>query len=166
MLPQDGDLDHARSITDKLLDPLRAVAEPLLDTWHPGPPSDALTTHGDPPQPVPSAGDTFCIDDFDAAAAAAWVRLVGPGSGSSILWAELRQLGGAFRETSPTGGVHNHLDADVAVYLVDVPPGLGARERADTAFSTIRAGMSPWTGPWTVPTLVEQATQPQCSFPR
>ena len=53
--------------------------------------------------------------------------LLGPESGSPLLMAELRQLGGAVARPAEDGGALSHLDSDWAMYAVGMPmtPELG-----------------------------------------
>ena len=53
--------------------------------------------HLDPTEPTPFAGFGCLLDDFPADAAAESLRTAGPDSGSPLVMAELRQLGGAAR---------------------------------------------------------------------
>jgi FAD/FMN-containing dehydrogenase len=89
----------------ELIAPLRALG-PDMDTFTRMPAAALARLHGDPEGPTPAVSDTAnlgAIDDVDAFAQA-FVGAAGPGSGSSLLLAELRQLGGALGRPDPRGG--------------------------------------------------------------
>ncbi|HEX6472290.1 MAG TPA: FAD-binding protein [Streptosporangiaceae bacterium] len=144
-----------------LLAPLRAVAEPVLDTWHPTTPSAVLEAHMDPTDPVPFVGDHMLLDDLGDAGAAAFLEVVGEGSGSPFVLAGLRQLGGAFARPDPAGGVLDHLDARFSYAGSGVPmePVTVAALRGHIA--KVRAALAPWDTGRTAPSFVEDFGQPQ-----
>jgi hypothetical protein len=147
--------DHAND----LLDPLRAVAEPLLDTWAPTTPSAVLETHMDPADPVAFLGDHLLLNEFDDAA---FLDVVGPGSGSPLVVAGLRQLGGAIAVPDPAGGALNHLRARYAYSGSGVPGFPGATVATVTRHcARVRAALTPWDTGRTAPTFVESYEQPQ-----
>ncbi len=163
----DGDdVAHAEALAAELLEPLRAVAVPTLDTWHTGPVTDLLLTHGDPDQPVPSLGDSFSVAEFTAEAAAAWFAAMGPDSpGTHVAAAELRQLGGALRTPRTPGGAFDRIEPDVLVLSIDLLDDLGRSAEVDANTLRARRRLAPWVAPWTIPTLVDKPTSPRRSFP-
>lgn len=72
-------------------------AGPVLHRW--------AQIHGDPPEPVPYASDHAMLGSLPPEAVDAFVAAAGPGSGSTLLAAELRQLGGAMARTPAEHGV-------------------------------------------------------------
>ena len=76
------------------LAPLRELG-PEIDMFAPMPTPALVRLHGDPEQPVPVASGHTMVDSLDAGGTAALVAAAGPDSNSSLLFAELRQLGGA-----------------------------------------------------------------------
>jgi hypothetical protein len=59
------------------------------------PPVGLATLHGDPEEPMPGVSDTSLLDELPSAAVQTFVEKAGPGSGSALMMAELRHLGGA-----------------------------------------------------------------------
>ncbi|UVS79660.1 FAD-binding oxidoreductase [Actinokineospora sp. UTMC 2448] len=155
----DGGSPSAREVYADLLDPLRSVANPVLDTWRETTPDAVPSTHMDPPNPVLSMGDHLLVDGFDAQGVAEFLRVAGPGS--PLLAAELRQLGGALAVPDPAGGVLNHVSAQFMYQCVGSaidPPTLAAsRERA----ALIRSTLAPWDTGRTIPGFVGSHDQPQ-----
>jgi FAD binding domain len=66
-VPQESDPASGLRILDQMLPPLRAVAEPLLDTWAPKRLAELLLTHLDPPQPLIYQNDHFLLADLSVA---------------------------------------------------------------------------------------------------
>ena len=68
----------------------------------------------------------------------------GPGSGSNLLFVELRQLGGALARPSARAGALDHLDGSFLVLGVGLDVGTGWEAvRADA--TRILDTLSPWT---------------------
>lgn len=92
-VPQESDLASGLRILDQMLPPLRAVAEPLLDTWAPKRPAELLLTHLDPPQPLIYQNDHFLLADLGSDGIEALVAVAGPtsaricSSSSCVSWA-------------------------------------------------------------------------------
>jgi len=158
----DGeDPTRAREQANDLLEPLRAIADPLLDTWQTTTPTSVLGVHMDPPDPVPYRGDHLLIDEPGDLGAAELLRLLGAESGSPMVVSGLRQLGGAIATPDPAGGVLNHLDARFVYSGTAVPEG-GLTDAAISAyFATVRTALAPWDTGRTAPTFVESHEQPQ-----
>jgi hypothetical protein len=130
----------------ELVAPLLAAApEPLLNTLAPLRAPDLAHVHGDPEQPVPGAGHHALLRELSDAAIDALVAVAGAGSGSPLLSAELRQLGGALGRRPAGGGALGALDAAFALYAVGIPMGppevvRAVRERLDA----VVAAVAPW----------------------
>jgi FAD/FMN-containing dehydrogenase len=157
----ESDVPVAQGQADSLLGPLRSVAEPVLDTWQPAAPPAVLRTHMDPAEPVPLYGDHLLLGELGDDGAAAFLRVVGEGSGSPLINAELRQLGGAFSVPNPAGGVLDHLDARYAYLGGGMPGGPVTAESILRHCAVVRAALSRWDTGLTAPTLVETFEQPQ-----
>lgn len=146
---------------EELLEPLRALAEPLLDTWALTDAAGVLDAHMDPADPVPFVGDHLLLAELSDEAAEAFLSVVGEGSGSPLVVATLRQLGGAFADPDPRGGVLDQVDAAFA-YMGSGPPfGPVTVEDLEAHCLTVRAALQPWDTGTTVPSLVEGADRPQ-----
>lgn len=157
-----SDADGCRGLVDELLGPLRAVAQPMIDTWRPGGPAAVLEAHMDPPDPVPLVGDHLLLSDLDDAAITELVRLNGDGSGTPLVGAGLRQLGGGFATPHPTGGALSHLEARFAYSGAGVPGLTGSRIEIVEHCGETRRVLAPWDTGRTVPSFVESHQQPQC----
>ncbi|MCI4061235.1 FAD-dependent oxidoreductase [Micromonospora sp. R77] len=157
----DDDLPAARRAADDLLGPLRAVAPPIQDSWATGGPLAVLEAHLDPADPVPLVGDHLLLRELDEAGEAAFLTAVGPGSGSPLINAELRQLGGALAVPGPGGGVLDHLPARYAYVSGGMPFGPVTAADIRRHCASVRRALTPWDTGRTAPTFVETVDQPQ-----
>ncbi|MGW4065081.1 FAD-binding oxidoreductase [Amycolatopsis sp. NPDC004747] len=156
-----ADRARAARITGDLLGPLRAVAAPIADTWAEAGPEAVPHTHMDPVDPLPMCGDHLLLTELGDAAAAEFLRVTGPGSGSPLISAELRQLGGALAAAPPDAGALGHLDAGFAYLGAGVPDGPAAEAAIAAHCAHVRAALAPWDTGRTAPTFVENFAQPQ-----
>ncbi len=163
----DGAITHegheraASAMANDLLGPLRALAEPITDSWAAVAVPEVTRMHMDPPDPVPIFGDHMLLEDLDTTGARTLLDLVGPGSGSPLVAAGLRQLGGALARSHPQGGVLDHFDAPLlyagsGAVLGDLTHGELAAHCA-----RVRAGLADRDTGMTAPTFVESREQPQ-----
>ncbi len=143
----------------ELLAPLRALA-PEVDTMGRMPAAGLLAVHMDPPTPVPVVGDHALLGPLDDAALETFLGQVGPGTRSGLMFAELRQLGGALARVPEGAGALAALAADHALLAVAVAPEPAAvvAGRA-AAFAVVRA-LAPWAVPTLLPTFAERRVDP------
>ncbi|MFC7613510.1 hypothetical protein ACFQV2_07725 [Actinokineospora soli] len=151
----------AREHAADLLGPLRAIAEPVMDTWHETTPSAVLATHMDPEEPVPAMGDHLLLSDLGAEGAAEFLRLVGEGAESPLVLAGLRQLGGALAVPDPAGGALSHVDAPLLYSAAGIPMDPESTAAIAAYLAKVRAALAPWDTGRTAPTFVESPHQPQ-----
>jgi hypothetical protein len=85
--------------------------EPEIDTFDMIPPVALSRLHNDPEDPVPVITDHRLLGELPAEAIDAFVAHAGPGSGSAMLMAEIRHLGGALGVATPGNGALAKLDA-------------------------------------------------------
>ena len=100
-----------RAAGDELIAPLRALGEPIMDTFGPMPAAGLCRIHMDPEQPVPGLTAQAPIAELTDEAIEAFVANgPGPETGSTLLLAELRHLGGALARRSEGAGALDKLD--------------------------------------------------------
>ncbi|AXB47385.1 FAD-binding oxidoreductase [Amycolatopsis albispora] len=157
---EDG-VGRAQEQADELLGRLRAVAEPVMDSWALTKPSAVLEAHMDPEDPVPIAGDHLLLRDLDAAGAAEFLRVVGPESGSPFISAGMRQLGGAYSVADPAGGALSSFAGRFAYSGAGLVVDEASREAVESHCALVRSALAPWDSGWTVPSFVENWQQPQ-----
>jgi FAD/FMN-containing dehydrogenase len=72
--------------------------------------------HMDPAEPLPYVGEGMMLGDITSAAIDAFVEVAGPGSGSSLVSAEFRHLGGALGRAEAHHGALASLDASFLTF--------------------------------------------------
>ncbi|HVK24298.1 MAG TPA: FAD-dependent oxidoreductase [Actinokineospora sp.] len=158
---QGADDAIALGQADDLLAPLRAVAEPVMDTWHLTTPQEILATHMDPDEPVPAQGDHFLLTELGDDAIDEFVRVLGAGSESPLVMAGIRQLGGALAEPSSSGGALDHITEPYLYSGAGIPLDADVSAIINDRLELARAALSPWDSGRTAPTFIESPDQPQ-----
>ena len=144
LLTIDGAFVGDATEGEALFAPLRALGEPIMDTFAQMPTAGLSHIHMDPEHPVPGIGDGMLIGELTDEAIDAWVAASGPGSGSPLLLSELRHLGGAAGRPAENAGALSHLDAGFGMYSVGMPmtPELG--EAIPRHLHALEEAMRPW----------------------
>ncbi|BBZ21841.1 FAD-binding oxidoreductase [Mycolicibacter hiberniae] len=138
----DGAVLGSDNQAAEILAPLREL-RPELDTFA-RIPSHALTAvHMDPPGPTPIVADHALLGELPAAAVAALLSAAGPDADTSLMFAELRHLGGALGRD--IDAALPRVDAGYALFAAATAdtPDLAARALNDTA--DVVAALAPWS---------------------
>ncbi|MEZ5157295.1 MAG: FAD-binding oxidoreductase [Candidatus Nanopelagicales bacterium] len=137
---------------------------PEMDTWTRTPAEGLTALHMDPPGPTPSVGVGTLLFDLDEAGIQAFIDAVGPAAQTSLLAAELRQLGGAASRPVPGGGVVNRIDAAYAGFFVAVAatPEMAEAGRADG--ERARSALAAWETGRTFLNLMDEAVDVQTAY--
>ena len=80
------------------------------------PPVALARLHQDPEEPMPALTEHRLLGDLPREAVDAFVAVAGPGSGSPLVMAEIRHLGGALREKRPGHGALASVDAGYLLF--------------------------------------------------
>ncbi|HZG93255.1 MAG TPA: FAD-binding protein [Mycobacteriales bacterium] len=146
-----------------MIAPLREL-EPEMDTFWRMPAPALVRLHGDPEGPTPSIGSSTLLGSLPDDAAAAFVAAAGPGSGSTLLVAELRQLGGALGRPALDAGCLPAVDAAFVVFTVAmaVHPEAAAVGLRDAR--ALVAAMSPWTNGRSYLNFAEDAVDTRTAY--
>jgi FAD/FMN-containing dehydrogenase len=123
--------------------PLRALG-PEMDTWVRQPAAELARLHMDPEGPTPGVSSSLVLESLPDAAVDAFVAVTGPGSGSSLIAAELRQLGGALGRPAPEAGALPRLEGAFAYFGVAIAatPEMAAKGEADAKRAA--EAVAPW----------------------
>lgn len=133
---------------EALIAPLRELGEPLLDTFDTMPAAGLCRIHMDPEHPVPGLGTHAPIAELSDEAIDAFVANgPGPETDSTLLLAELRQLGGALGRRSDGAGALDKLDSPFVMSAIGSLMAPGAEETVPRDLDRIAAAMEPWTAP-------------------
>ena len=144
LLGIDGAFMGSEADGKRLIAPLRELGEPLMDTFAQIPVEGLSRIHMDPEPPVPGLGDGALIRELPDDAIEAFCDVVGPESGSPMVSAELRHLGGALARKPEGAGALSHLDADFVHFAVGVVMGPEAGAAISERLELIAERLAPW----------------------
>ena len=131
---------------NELVQPLRALGSPYLDTLATIPAPALGDISGDPQDPTPAIGNGLLLDRFTREAADAYLELGGPGVQTPFTALEIRQLGGALKATEPDPGAGGPLTSDAAVFATGVPVDANVAAALQRAHDAVHERLSPWFG--------------------
>jgi hypothetical protein len=161
----DGAVLGDDASADEVLAPLRAL-RPEFDTVGRVPAASLVRLHLDPEGPTPAYASSTLVSGLPDAALAGILEAVGPGSGTRLAAAELRQLGGALARPDPDGGALSFLDGQ----FLALGLGLGGgndddwvRQREDAA--RFLAAVEPWTTGRQYLPMLDERTDTRKVFP-
>jgi FAD/FMN-containing dehydrogenase len=123
-----------------LLAPLRALG-PELDTFATIPASSLSSLHMDPEHPVPGLGDGMMLTELPVEAIDAFAAAA---SGSALLSAEIRHLGGALARSAPHHGAAATFDAAFMMFAVGIPMTAEMAEAVEASTDKVKAALAPW----------------------
>jgi hypothetical protein len=130
---------------DELIAPLRALGEPIMDSFGPMPAAGLSRIHMDPEQPVPGLTGHAPIAELSDAAIDAFVANgPGPETGSTLLLAELRHLGGALARRVEGAGALDKLDFPFVMSAVGALMAPDAGETVPRDLARIEEAMAPF----------------------
>jgi FAD/FMN-containing dehydrogenase len=127
----------------ELTAPLRDLG-PAMDTFAAVPPAVLADLHMDPPEPGPALFDGMLLGDLDAAALEAWLGVVGPGTDSPLVSAELRHTGGALSRPAPVGGALDSLRGSFLQFAVGIVADPAMRDPIVERIDRLEGAMKPW----------------------
>ncbi len=127
----------------RTLAPLRAL-RPEIDTFAQVPATDIAHLQLDPQEPTAVHANSVLVHGLPADAVDALVASAGPGSGSELLFVELRHLGGALARPAPRSGAMDHLDGSFLVLGVGLDVGTGWSAVREDA-TRVLDSLAPWT---------------------
>jgi len=139
----DGAFAGDEAAANAVLAPLRAL-EPMMDGWGPAEPAALSYVHMDPEDPMPISGGTQMFADLPSQAIDEFLALVGPGSGSPLLMAELRHVGGALARPDARHGATGTFDGEYLMYLAGVPVNAEVAAATRARIERVRAAMRRW----------------------
>ncbi|NEA31370.1 FAD-binding oxidoreductase [Streptomyces sp. SID13031] len=129
---------------EKLLTPLRAIAEPLDDGLASVPLSAVGTIAQEPDDPTPGLLKSVLLNSFDEEALDALLEVTAPGSASPLFLFEIRHLSGAFARADEGHGAAGSFEEPYLLLfggIVPVPELAGA---VAAAIEGVKAKLAPW----------------------
>ena len=148
---------------ERVLAGLRAL-RPEMDTFARVPARTLTRLHMDPEGPSPFVSDSTMLDSLPEEAVEAFLGAAGPGSGTSLLLAELRQLGGALGREHEGSGALKELDAQFIVFggAIAATPEMATRGEHDAR--QLVAALEPWSNGRNYLNFAEGAVDPRTGY--
>jgi FAD/FMN-containing dehydrogenase len=137
---------------------------PELDTFGRVPAKSLVRLHMDPEGAAPAVSDSAMLGSLPDAGVDAFLGAVGPGSETTLLASELRQLGGALGRPHEGGGALSQLDAAFAVFGVAIAatPEMGAQGHADAQRFT--SALAPYANGRQYLNFAENPVDPRAAY--
>jgi hypothetical protein len=132
------------ALAEAVLAPLRAL-RPEVDTFARVPTASLVRLHMDPEGPTPAVSNTALLSGLPAEAIDTVLSVAGPGSGSALLAAELRQLGGAVGRPAPGAGALACVDGAFLLFGVAVAPDAQAAAAGQASADRLVDALAPWS---------------------
>jgi FAD/FMN-containing dehydrogenase len=129
---------------ERLLAPMRAVAEPIADLVGELPYTEVDRVYSDPEHPVPAAEGSLLLRELPDDAVATMLQLAGPGSDTPLLAVALRHLGGALSRPAPVADAICARDAEYLLQTVGILAGPHAAG-VPAATAAAQVAMAPWS---------------------
>jgi FAD/FMN-containing dehydrogenase len=161
--PERAAIIGDRAFGAEIVQALRDL-EPEIDTFDMVPPVALSRLHNDPEEPMPALTEHRLLADLPAEAVDAFLAVAGPDSGSTLMMAEIRHLGGALREIRPGHGALAALDAGYLFFGggVAATPEMVAGLKA--ALPPFKAAMAEWDAGRSYLNFEESATGSQSFY--
>jgi FAD/FMN-containing dehydrogenase len=142
---------------------LRALG-PELDTFARQSAASLVRLHMDPEGPSPFRSDSAMLGSLPAEGVDAFLEQVGPDATSSLLTAELRQLGGALSRPHEGGGVLSHLEGQFVTFAggIAATPEMGEAAHADARRLT--SALEPWSNGRQYLNFAENVVDPRAAY--
>jgi len=118
----------------------------------------------DPEGNTPAVSDSAMLGAFTGAAVDAFLDAAGPGSGTSLLLAELRQLGGALGRPHVGGGALSHLDGSFLAFGAAVAPTPEAAAQGQADAHRLTAALAPFANGGSYLNFAETAVDPRSAY--
>jgi hypothetical protein len=129
---------------EKMIAALREIGEPIMDTFGQIPAPGLTRIAMDPEPPVPGLGHHAVLSELPDEAIDAFVATNGPDSGSPLLLAELRHLGGALARPAENGGAMDKLDGEFVLLGIGMLMDPAMKEPIETQLDKLTDTMKPW----------------------
>ena len=159
----DGAVLDTDSRAEEVLADLRSVT-PEIDTFARVPARSLVRLHMDPEGPTPTVSDSTVLTELPDDGIEAFLSEVGPGSSSSLLLAELAQLGGALGRDHDGGGALKRLDGAFVAFgaAIAAGPELAAQGQHDA--HRLTKVLSPWRNGRSYLNFAETAVDPRSGY--
>ena len=159
----DGAVIGSQGYADEVLSGLRAL-EPEIDMFAMAPPEALSHLHMDPEHPVPGMSEHALLEELPAEAIDALVAVAGHESGSELLIAELRHLGGALARVPANAGARSRLEASYILFALGSPLTPEMAAGIPPRLAQVKASLTPWHAERVYLNFAEHATDVSTAF--
>jgi len=139
----DGAVVADPRVAAELMAPLRALG-PDVDTFEPRPAASLARLHLEPEAPMSAHASSTLVSALPAEGVQALVEAAGPGSGSRLMFAEVRQLGGALGRPAPRAGALDRIDGGFLVLTIGTTGRSGGWDGQRVDADRVRDAVQPW----------------------
>jgi FAD/FMN-containing dehydrogenase len=148
---------------EALMAPLRELG-PEIDTFERVPATALARLHKDLEGPTTAITDDRLLSDLPSEAVDAFVGAAGPDSDSTLMIAELRQLGGALARTPERHGVLPRLDGNYLLFACAIPHGTGTAVAGRAHAERLTRALDPWSSGRRYQNFAERPLGPDAFF--
>jgi FAD/FMN-containing dehydrogenase len=148
----------------ELIAPLRELGEPVMDLFQTMPSSQIVTVHMEPEQPVPGVVHHEMLRELPDEAVDAFVGAAGPDSGSPLLVAELRHLGGDLGTPANDAGALAYLDGEFVFLGIGISMAPGQAEEMNRHLDLVEDALAPWATGGGYYNFAERPAEPKTLF--
>ena len=159
----DGSVLAADDAADRILGDLRAL-RPEMDTFLRVPAATLTRLHMDPEGSAAAIGGSALLAGLPDAGIDAFLAATADRSATSLMVAELRQLGGALARPAVGGGAVCQLDGTFLAFGTGMVFGTEMAQRVRADVAGLQAGLGPWTGGGRVLNFTEDAVDPRDAY--
>ena len=137
---------------------------PEIDTFGRVPARSLTRLHLDPEGPTPGVSDARLLGELTDTAVDTLLEQVGPGSTTSLVSTELRQLGGALGRAPEGHGALGRIDAAYGLFAVAVAatPEMAMQGQLDA--HQVTAALEPWSTGRSYLNFAENAVDPRTGY--
>jgi FAD/FMN-containing dehydrogenase len=148
----------------ELLAPLRDLGEPVMDLFETMSPAQLVDVHMEPDEPVPALVYTASLGAAPPEAIDAFVEAAGPGSGSPLVLAELRQAGGTLAAAPAGAGACPCLEGEFVFLGVGIPASPEMTRPINDHIDAICEALRPWSTGRRYFNFADRPTDPEALF--
>jgi len=159
----DGAVLSTDDAADRILGELRAL-RPEMDTFLRVPAAALTRLHMDPEGGVASVGGGAMITALPDTAIEAFLDAAADRSATSLMVAELRQLGGALARPAAGGGAVSHFDGQFLAFGTGMVSGPAQALQVGADVAAYTGALAPWTGGRTYLNFAEDAVDPRQGY--
>ncbi|HLN78505.1 MAG TPA: FAD-binding oxidoreductase [Nocardioidaceae bacterium] len=160
----DGAVLDSDERAEEILAPLRAL-EPEMDMFTRMPAAGLVRIHMDPEGPTPATSATAMLESLPESAIEAFLAQAGPESGTSLLMAELRQLGGALSRPHPGAGAVPKLDGQFILFAAAIAATPEMEEQGYADATALVDAMRPFANGRNYLNFAEKPVDVRASYP-